>query len=153
MKAKFMGAAPQRKEFPEKVARPVDWASLLNDLEAKLARLRDRKARLESRGWVEQAELRDRLGERSRNLGGDCFGDLKCKGGPSSASRDRPYGIRREPKTKARRKETGRGSAQHPFEVQFQWNGLGCSLESLLGGPRIKFARKDFHVDSHIEPG
>jgi len=69
MKVKFMGAALPRKEFPERAAPPVDWASLLNDLEAKLARLRDRKARLESRGWVEHAGLRDRLGELSRNLG------------------------------------------------------------------------------------
>jgi metallo-beta-lactamase family protein len=64
-----LGAEPQRKEFPERAAPPIDWASLLGDLESKLARLRGRKAQLESRGWVEQAELRDRLVELSRNLG------------------------------------------------------------------------------------
>jgi metallo-beta-lactamase family protein len=64
-----LGAEPQRKEFPEKAAPPVDWASLLGDLENKMALLRERRARLEARGWVEQTEFRDRLQELSRNLG------------------------------------------------------------------------------------
>ena len=63
------GAEPQRKGFPEKAAPPIDWASLMGDLENKVARLRARKGQLETRGWMEQADLRDRLLELSRNLG------------------------------------------------------------------------------------
>jgi metallo-beta-lactamase family protein len=58
----------RRVEFREKAAPRIDWAFLLQDLEAKLAQLRGRKARLEGKEWTEQAELRDRVLEVSRDL-------------------------------------------------------------------------------------
>ncbi len=63
-----LGKELRRVEFPEKAAPRIDWAFLLQDLEAKLAQLRGRKARLEAKEWTEQAELRDRVLDVSRDL-------------------------------------------------------------------------------------
>ncbi|MCX5916282.1 MAG: MBL fold metallo-hydrolase, partial [Deltaproteobacteria bacterium] len=63
-----MGKELRRVEFPEKAAPRIDWAFLLQDLEAKLAQLRGRKARLESKEWMEQVEVRDRVLELNRDL-------------------------------------------------------------------------------------
>ena len=63
-----LGKELRRVEFPEKAAPRIDWAFLLQDLEAKLAQLRRRKARLESKEWTEQAEIRDRVLDVSRDM-------------------------------------------------------------------------------------
>jgi metallo-beta-lactamase family protein len=63
-----MGEELWRVEFPEKTAPRIDWTSLLQDLETKLAQLRSRKAQLESKEWAEQAEIRDRVLELNRDL-------------------------------------------------------------------------------------
>jgi metallo-beta-lactamase family protein len=63
-----LGKELRRVEFPEKAAPRIDWAFLLQDLEAKLAQLGGRKARLEAKEWTEQAELRDRVLDVSRDL-------------------------------------------------------------------------------------
>jgi metallo-beta-lactamase family protein len=62
------GEELRRVKFPEKVAPRIDWAILLRDLEAKMSQLRGRKAQLESKEWTEQAEIRDRVLELSRDL-------------------------------------------------------------------------------------
>jgi metallo-beta-lactamase family protein len=55
------GEAIARVKYPE-MARPrIDWAYLIDDLEAKLHQLRDRKTQLECKTWVSQTDLRDRL--------------------------------------------------------------------------------------------
>jgi len=64
-----LGKEPQRKPSPEELIRPIDWGHLFGDMEAKLAQLRGRRARLESKAWMEQSELRDRLLELDRYLG------------------------------------------------------------------------------------
>lgn len=58
----------QRAEKPEKAAPRVDWASLLRDLETRLAEIRNRQTRLEAKSWVEQTELRDRILELKRSM-------------------------------------------------------------------------------------
>ena len=63
-----LGEKLRRVEFPEKTAPRIDWALLLQDLEAKLAQLRNRTAQLEAKELAEQAELRDRLLGLSRDL-------------------------------------------------------------------------------------
>jgi len=63
-----LGGELRRVEFPEKAAPRIEWAFLLQDLETKLAQLRGRKARLESKEWTEQAEIRDQVLEVSRDL-------------------------------------------------------------------------------------
>ena len=62
------GQELKRAAYPEKAAPPVDWAYLLSDMESKLAALRDRKSQLESKAWLEQTELKDRILELNRNL-------------------------------------------------------------------------------------
>jgi metallo-beta-lactamase family protein len=64
-----MGKELRRIEFPEKAALRIDWAVLLQDLEARISQLRGRKAQLESKEWMEQAEIRDRILELNRDLG------------------------------------------------------------------------------------
>jgi metallo-beta-lactamase family protein len=63
-----LGKELRRVEFPEKAAPRIDWAFLLQELEAKLAQLRGRKAQLEAKEWAEQAEIRDRVLDVSRDL-------------------------------------------------------------------------------------
>jgi metallo-beta-lactamase family protein len=62
------GKEMERAAYPEKAAPPVDWSPILADLQAKLAALQGRKARLTSKAWVEQTELKDRILELNRNL-------------------------------------------------------------------------------------
>lgn len=51
------------------IARPqVDWQFLLDDSEKLYAELRKRLSKLESRPWVDQAELRDKLLDINRNI-------------------------------------------------------------------------------------
>ena len=63
-----LGKEVRRVEFPEKAAPRIDWAFLLQDLEEKMSQLRGRKARLESREWTEQVEIRDRILDVNRDL-------------------------------------------------------------------------------------
>ena len=63
-----LGEKLQRVEFPEKAAPRIDWAFLLQDLEATMSHLRGRKVQLESKEWTEQAEIRDRLLNLNRQL-------------------------------------------------------------------------------------
>lgn len=46
----------------------VDWEFLVQDMDARLAQLRARLARVEQLPWEEQTELRDRLSEINRDL-------------------------------------------------------------------------------------
>jgi metallo-beta-lactamase family protein len=62
------GEKLQRVSFPEKAAPPIDWKALLGDMETGFARLRERKARMDDKPWVEQTELRDRLTDLNRRL-------------------------------------------------------------------------------------
>ena len=62
------GEAPAQVTFPEKAAPRIDWPYLVDDLDAKLRQLRERTARLEAKGWVEQTDLRDRLVEVNQHL-------------------------------------------------------------------------------------
>ena len=63
-----LGEELQRIGHPEEAAPRIDWAHLLGDMEAKLARLRESRAQIESKAGVEQADLRDRLLELDRHL-------------------------------------------------------------------------------------
>jgi metallo-beta-lactamase family protein len=62
------GEAIKRVEYPEKAAPRIDWGYLLEDMEAKMVQLKTRRVQLESKPWVEQTELRDRLFELNRSL-------------------------------------------------------------------------------------
>jgi metallo-beta-lactamase family protein len=64
------GRAPARIEHPEKAAPRIDWGFLIADMEARLAQLKERRGRVEAKAWVEQTELRDRLLEVNRSIGG-----------------------------------------------------------------------------------
>jgi metallo-beta-lactamase family protein len=63
-----VGEELKRVAYPEKAAPPIDWTSLLADMEAKMAALRSQKSRLESKIWLEQTELKERILELNRSL-------------------------------------------------------------------------------------
>jgi len=63
-----VGQKLKRTAYPEKAAPAVDWAYLLSNMESKLAGLRSQKSRLESKTWLEQTEIKDRILELNRNL-------------------------------------------------------------------------------------
>jgi metallo-beta-lactamase family protein len=62
------GEVLERVAHPEKAAPRIDWAYLLGEMDARLAQIRDRQAKLKDRAWVEQTEIRDRLLEFNRHL-------------------------------------------------------------------------------------
>ena len=62
------GEILERVVYPEKAAPRIDWAYLFGEMDARLAQIRDRQAKLKDRAWVEQTEIRDRLLELNRNL-------------------------------------------------------------------------------------
>jgi metallo-beta-lactamase family protein len=62
------GEALQPVTYPEQATPRIDWNYLLDDLQAKLSRLRERQARIEGKPWVEQTDLRDRILEISRGI-------------------------------------------------------------------------------------
>ena len=62
------GRVLKREEYPERAAPRIDWNYILEDISARYARLKERRAYLESKPWVEQTEIRDRLLELDRVL-------------------------------------------------------------------------------------
>jgi metallo-beta-lactamase family protein len=62
------GEILERVAYPEKAAPRIDWAYLFDEMDARLAQIRDRQPKLKDRAWVEQTEIRDRLLELNRNL-------------------------------------------------------------------------------------
>ncbi len=62
------GEAAKYVEFPEKASPRIDWNYLLSDAELKMTALRGRMSQIESKPWVEQTDLRDRLIEVNRHL-------------------------------------------------------------------------------------
>jgi metallo-beta-lactamase family protein len=62
------GEILERVVYPEKAAPHIDWAYLFDEMDTRLAQIRDRQAKLKDRAWVEQTEIRDRLLEFNRHL-------------------------------------------------------------------------------------
>ena len=62
------GEVVRRVEYPEKAAPCIDWGYILEDLDAKLAQIKARRMQMESKPWVEQTEIRDRLLDLNRSL-------------------------------------------------------------------------------------
>ncbi len=64
------GMQPQVVCCPEKAEPRIDWGYLISDLEGRLAQIQSRREAIERKSWVEQADLRDRILEMSRELAG-----------------------------------------------------------------------------------
>jgi metallo-beta-lactamase family protein len=62
------GQVLKRVEYPEKAVPVIDWNYIFEDIGARFARLKERRSQMESKPWVEQTELRDRLLELDRVL-------------------------------------------------------------------------------------
>jgi metallo-beta-lactamase family protein len=62
------GQKLQRVEYPDLATPKIDWNYLLDDVQARLAQLRERQAGIEKKPWVEQTDLRDRLMEINRGI-------------------------------------------------------------------------------------
>jgi len=62
------GRVLKRVEYPEKAVPRIDWDYIMEDIGTRFARLKERRPHLESKPWVEQTELRDRLMELDRVL-------------------------------------------------------------------------------------
>lgn len=62
------GEILERVAYPEKAAPRIDFDYLFDEMDARLAQIRDRQAKLKDRAWVEQTEIRDRLLELNRHL-------------------------------------------------------------------------------------
>jgi metallo-beta-lactamase family protein len=62
------GEAIERKAPPEQAVPRIDWNFIILDMENRLKQLRERQSRVEAKGWVEQAEFRERLLELNRRL-------------------------------------------------------------------------------------
>lgn len=62
------GRVLKRVEYPEKAAPRINWNYILEDMEARFTRIKEHREKLESKPWVEQTDLRDRLLELNRIL-------------------------------------------------------------------------------------
>jgi len=62
------GKEIEREVYPEQAKPGIDWEFLLGDLEQRLRQLRERRPRLEGKGWVEQTDMRERLLELDHRL-------------------------------------------------------------------------------------
>jgi metallo-beta-lactamase family protein len=62
------GEVVRRVEYPEKATPRIDWGYLLEEMEGKMAQLKARRMQLETKPWVDQTELRDRLLDLNRHL-------------------------------------------------------------------------------------
>jgi len=64
------GMQPAVVAYPEKAEPRIDWGYLISDLEGRLAQIQSRREAMEKKSWAEQADLRNRLLETSRDLAG-----------------------------------------------------------------------------------
>lgn len=55
-------------KYPEKAAPAINWDYIFAEMDAKLTQIKARKNQMESKPWLEQTEIRDRLLELSRSL-------------------------------------------------------------------------------------
>lgn len=62
------GRVLKRVEYPERAAPRINWGYILEDMETRFARIKEHRAQLETKPWVEQTDLRDRLLELNRIL-------------------------------------------------------------------------------------
>jgi metallo-beta-lactamase family protein len=62
------GRVLERVEYPEKAIPRIDWNYIIENIGARFAKLRQRRSQLESKPWVEQTEIRDKLLELDRDL-------------------------------------------------------------------------------------
>jgi len=58
----------ERVKYPEKAAPAIDWDYIFEEMDTKLAQIKTRKIQMESKPWLEQTEIRDRLLELNRSL-------------------------------------------------------------------------------------
>ncbi|MDD5712473.1 MAG: MBL fold metallo-hydrolase [Smithellaceae bacterium] len=63
-----MGQELKRVEYPEQAAPRIDWDYLMADIEGRINQLRERQGQIQSRPWVEQTDLRDKLLELNRSM-------------------------------------------------------------------------------------
>ena len=62
------GRELRRVAYPEKASPRIDWEFLFAEAEERLSQLRARKGQLESRPWLEQTDVRDRILELNRSM-------------------------------------------------------------------------------------
>jgi metallo-beta-lactamase family protein len=62
------GEALQQVKYPDQATPRINWNYLLDELQAKVARLREQQARIEDKPWMEQTDLRDRILEINRGI-------------------------------------------------------------------------------------
>ncbi len=64
------GLQPEVITFPEKAEPRIDWNYVLSDLKEKISAIENRRPDIEKKLWAEQADLRGKLLDASRNLAG-----------------------------------------------------------------------------------
>ena len=62
------GAELKRVAYPEKAAPRIDWTYIFSELNAKMAQLQARQGQLESKTWVEQTDIREKILELNRDI-------------------------------------------------------------------------------------
>lgn len=63
-----LGKVLKRVEYPEKASPKINWAYVIEDMEARFARLKEHRSKIEGKPWVEQTEIRDRFLDLNRIL-------------------------------------------------------------------------------------
>jgi len=62
------GERAETIEFPEKAAPRINWSYILNGMESELVLLKKQMEQIESKGWIDQTEIRDRILDVTKDL-------------------------------------------------------------------------------------
>ena len=62
------GERAETTEFPEKAAPRINWSYILNNMESEFALLKGQMEQIESRGWLDQTEIRDRILDITKDM-------------------------------------------------------------------------------------
>jgi len=55
-------------EFPEKATPRINWSYILNNMESEFALLKTQMEQIESKGWIDQTEIRDRILDVTKDM-------------------------------------------------------------------------------------
>jgi len=64
----ILGERVETIEFPEKAAPKINWSYILHGMESEFVSLKAQLEQIESKGWIDQTEIRDRILDVTKDM-------------------------------------------------------------------------------------